>query len=81
MGLNWSYMFGARVGCVWAKWAWVISGHTCLGPVRVMIGVSGHGLGLFIHVLGPCGFCLGEMGMGYNWSYMLGDCIGCVWAN
>ena len=43
MGYNWSSMFGAHVGFVWAKWAWVRNGHTCLGPMWVVVGLIGHG--------------------------------------
>ena len=52
-------MVGACMGSVWAKWAWVITVVTCLGPVWVVCGLSGYGLELVIHAWGPYGFCVG----------------------
>ena len=52
-------MVGARVGNVWAKWAWIRTGHTCLGPVWVLCGPNGHGLQQVMHVWGLYGLWLG----------------------
>ena len=37
------------MGFMWAKCAWVRSGHSCVGTIRVIYGQSGHGLELVTH--------------------------------
>ena len=59
MGLNWSPMSGSHMGYIWAKWAWVRAGEPHLGPVRVLYGLSGHGLELVTHVWLPYGLSMG----------------------
>ena len=43
-----------------AKWAWAGTGQPCLGPIRVMYRLSGHGLELVNHIWVPYGLCVGS---------------------